>query len=222
MCAAGRPLAATRSMRSRRGESVPIPYDAATLLHWTVTDRQYGVRCSAAMRRINDYLVGARNQSRRIKRSIERVDRIASDTEKFGISRSSWHAALRQAFIDIHFYFVCWDTIRKMIELLKDRSDFRAVREVYKCHRRILKHYGEARNHLEHYKERLEGRKKSENLANPWDMGNLEGYVYTLNREKYDVGPDSLKQLEKIVSKLNQKILQEAIPKYQKILEEDR
>ena len=109
-----------------------------------------------------------------------------------------------------------------MIGFLKDRSGFKAVGDLYKCHRKILKHYSDARDHLEHYRDRIEGRKKNENLANPWDMGNLEGYVYTINRERYDAGPVSLKQLEKIVSELNRKILQEAIPKYQKILEEDR
>jgi hypothetical protein len=53
-------------------------------------------------------------------------------------------------------------------------------------------------------------------IPGTWET--LRGYVYTINRERYDAGPVGLKQLEKIVSELNRKILQEAIPKYQKIL----
>lgn len=204
-----------------RGLKFLSHYDAATLLHWTVTDRKYGVRCAVAMNRINNYLVGARNQVRRIKRSIEKLDRSDSDMMNPGISHT-WQRALRQTFMDVHFYFVCWDTIGKMIEFLKAHSGFKAVGDVHKCHRRVLKRYGDARDHLEHYNERLQGRKKKENLAIPSDMGNLHGFVYTLGGERYDAGPDSLKQLEKIVLVLNQKVLEEAIPKYQKILEEDR
>lgn len=200
----------------------------ATLLHWTVTDRKYGVGCAVALRRINDYLIAARNQIRRIKRCRDKKDRMIADMEQ-SISQTAWQTLPRrrpttsgQALQEIHFYFVCWDTIHKMIGFLKDRSGFKVVGDLYKCHRKILKHYSDARDHLEHYRERMEGRKKNENLANSWDMGNLEGYVYTINRERYDAGPVSLKQLEKIVSELNQKVLQEAMPRYQKILEEDR
>lgn len=206
---------------------MPIPYDAATLLHWTVTDRKYGVGCSVALRRINDYLTAARNQIRRIKRCRDRRDRMIADMEK-SISQTAWQMPLRrrqrtssQVFRDIHFYFVCWDTIHKMIGFLKDRSGFKVVGDLYKCHRKILKHYSDVRDHLEHYRERIEGRKKNENLANSWDMGNLEGYVYTINRERYDAGPVSLKQLEKVVSELNIKIYEETSQRYQRMREQD-
>lgn len=196
-------------------------YDAATLLHWTVSDHKYCVGCAVAMDQINKYLVGARTQIRRIKRSVEKIDQSHSDMMKPGLSPTSWQAALEQAFLDIHYYFVCWDAARKMIEFLKTHSGFKAVGEVYKHHRRVLERYGDARDHLEHYDERLCGRKKKENLAVPSDMGNLHGYVYTLGGERYDAGPDSLKKLERIVSDLNGKICEEGIVRFQKIREEE-
>ena len=33
---------------------------------------------------------------------------------------------LAQMFVEIHFYFICWDTIYKMLRILKSHSGFRS------------------------------------------------------------------------------------------------
>jgi len=134
---------------------------------------------------------------------------------------TSWRKALTSVFLDVHYYFVCWNTIYKMILFLKNRSRFKAVNDVYKCHKSVLEKYGEARDHLEHYGDRIEGRKKNRPLTVPSDMGNLHGYVYTLGGEKYDAGPDSLRKLKKIVSDLNSKIREEGLVRYQQMQAQD-
>lgn len=193
-------------------------YDASTLLHWTTTDPDNGVRCAVAMMWIDKYLIGAQNQFRRIKRLKTTLDR---GFLKPGVSIVSRQRAMTEIFIEVHFYFICWDSIRKMVAFLRSHSGFKVINEIYKRRKKLLEDYGAARDHLEHYNERLLGRRKGKALSNPSDMGNLHGYIYSLGGEKYDVGPDSLKRLKKIVKDLNAQICKEGMIRYRKINEQE-
>jgi hypothetical protein len=117
---------------------------------------------------------------------------------------------IAQVFADIHFYFICWDTIHKMMKVLKKYSGFKSAIEVYKTHQKTLEQYAAARNHHEHLDERLPGGKRDMGS----DLGNLvTGGKFSFGGEKWDVTPSSLKLLEKIVAELNSKICEEGLIK---------
>lgn len=193
-------------------------YDAETLLHWTV-DRDNCMRCVGAMYTINKYLFGARIQVQRIGRSLKTLQRSESRIMEQGIT-GAWHRAMTQCMLDIHFYFTCWNTIQKMMELLKSISGFKSVGEVYKRHRWVLEHYGEARDHMEHYEERLPGGKRNRTLSNPSDLGNLSPSEYSLGGNKWNITATSLGQLEEIVSQLNENMKKEGMVRYRRMREQ--
>ncbi len=184
--------------------------ETETLLHWTVADPKKALRCSIAMGGINKYLVAAQIQMDRIWKGLDKVkeglDKVKEGSEDFKDS-------LPQAFCDIHFYFICWDTILKMMEVLKRCSDYSSVGHVLKKHRKKMEEYREARDHYEHYDERLPGGKWD--LPKPGDLGNIKGSNFTLGGDRWDIGPASLKRLEKIVAELDAAVRAEGIPKYQ-------
>lgn len=184
--------------------------ETETLLHWTVTDPKKASRCYIAMGRINKYLVGAQIQMDRIWKGL---DKVKEGLGKVKEGSEDFKDSLPQAFCDIHFYFICWDTILKMMEVLKRCSDYSSVTKVWKKHRKIMESYRDARDHLEHYDERLTGGKRD--LPKPGDLGNIKGINFTLGGNRWNIGPGSLRHLEKIVAELNAAVRAEGIPKYQ-------
>jgi len=178
--------------------------DASTLLHWTVEDNVSAMRSSLAMSRIHNYLTGARSQMQRIWVELERVRGVGDD----------WSAALRQAFVDIHFYFVAWDAIGKMMHVVANSSGFDSARRVYKRHRKTIEAYRSARHHLEHFDERLPGGRKVGELSIPGDLANLSGSKYSFGGETWDIGPASLEKLTAIVEEFEREIREEGIERH--------
>jgi len=185
--------------------------DATTVLQVTNPDSKDALRTAIAMSRIEAYLRAATVQMRRLWRFERR--RLHSEPV--------YSHAMIQAFVEIHLYFICWATIGRMMGIIKARSRLRAPNTVYKRHRKVIKEYSAARDHLEHYDERLLGGKKTAALPNLSDFGNLHGRFYTFGGYRWDVGPDSLKQLKKIVTELDTGIRKEGLPKAKKGLHID-
>lgn len=157
------------------------------------------------MEHINDYLEGARTQMGRIWENWEKAKaRTAAD----------WKAAHSQTFRDIHFYFICWDTILKMILFLKKWSSLSSPQKIYKQYRSDLEKYKSARDHSEHFEDRLLGKKKKKNekLARPGHLGDLDivGNYY-FGGEHFDVSPKNVALLAEIVSTLKIELYQEAV-----------
>jgi len=66
-------------------------------------------------------------------------------------------------FADAHFYFICWDAVAKELASLRsNKAGLLTPRKVWRKYRKSLERYQEARNHLEHYSERLPMGKHSE------------------------------------------------------------
>jgi hypothetical protein len=156
------------------------------------------------MEHINDYLEGARVQMQRIWVNWEKAKaRTAED----------WRVAHSQTFRDIHYYFICWDTTLKMILFLKKWSGLSAPQRVYRQYKSELEKYKSGRDHLEHFEDRLLGKKKNrEKLAQPGHLGDLDilGNYY-FGGEHFDVSPKNVSLLEEIVSTLKIKLYEEAV-----------
>jgi hypothetical protein len=158
---------------------------------------------------IYSYLDGARTQ----------IARISVNLQIYNSQGDGWENAVSQAHHDIHFYFICWHAIFQRIILLKDFSGLTTPRSIYKRYRQQLEHYEEARDHEEHFPDRLFGKKnkKGESLARPGHLGYVDSRgMYYYGGESYDVTPASSKLLEEIVSALNLEMTNEARAKTQK------
>lgn len=164
--------------------------------------------CFIAMMNIERYLKAARLQIRRLKgchRTIDvRVGKLRKKFESrdFTVKHNRW--PMWRLFTEIHFYFICWDAIHSRINLLHTKSGFKPISLVRKTHLAELKRYSDARNHLEHYTERLPG--GSRKLQVPGDLGNLWGNLYSLGGERWDVSRKSLRRLENIVRDLRKAV----------------
>jgi len=178
--------------------------DASTLLHWTVEDSVSCMRATIAMSRIHDYLTGARSQMQRMWVELEQAHNGGDD----------WSAAQRQAFVDMHFYFVAWDAIGKMMRVVVDSSGFDSAQRVYERHSKTIERYRSARHHLEHFDERLPGGRRAKRLSMPGDLGNLSGNTYSFGGETWDIGPASLEKLTAIVEEFEREIREEGIERH--------
>lgn len=165
------------------------------LLSTNTCDQQAGKRAAIAMSRLYAYLGAAREQVR----VIEVLGRKAYP------KKPSYSSTMIQAFIHIHLYFICWAAIGRMIEVIKGCSGLKAPNNVWKKYRVELKQYADARDHFEHYEERLPGGKKEIS-----SYGNLQHGWFSLGDHRWEVSKESLKKLENIVAKLDANILSDA------------
>ena len=157
-------------------------------------------RSAIALSRIYAYLKAARQQVREIEALEKKADH----------KNPSYSSTMIQAFIHAHLYFICWAAIGRMIEVIRRYSGLEDPNNVWKKYRAELKQYIDARDHFEHYEERLPGGKKSAGLINPSDYGNLRHGWFSLGGYQWDVSKESLKKLENIVAELDRTICCEA------------
>ena len=131
------------------------------LLSANKPDRQDGLRTAIAMSRIYAYLQAARHQVRLIE-----------TYEKRAVPKKAFYSAnMIQAFIHVHLYFICWAAIGRMIEAIRLCGGLKGPNKVWKKYRRALESYSDARDHFEHYEERLPGGKLSGKLGSLGDYG---------------------------------------------------
>jgi hypothetical protein len=153
---------------------------------------------------IYSYLDGARTQTQRIS---ENLALYKSQAE-------GWEKAVAQAHRDIHFYFICWHSILQRIVLLRDLSKLATPRKILRRYRKELQQYEEARDHEEHFPDRLYGRKnkKGEPLERHGYLGSVDSRgMYYYGDKSYDVTETGLTLLEEIVNTLNSEMTAEAL-----------
>jgi len=166
-----------------------------------------GVRASVAYDRILLYFQAARTQQRRIARLIKNYNLFPSDPAR--------RTALSQIFTEIHFYFIAWKTIKEMFEVLSHSSGLSCITPLLSRHKQLLNHYGDGRDTLEHYRDRLPGGARVQNMSAPWALGNLYGTDFSFGGLKWDVGPSSIEKLKIVVKELEREARREAKAKYQ-------
>jgi hypothetical protein len=175
-----------RSLRRRQP-------DASILLLRTIPGAD-GVAASIAMDDIHKYFAAAQRQLRRI-----RAAKRAAPLTRAGRMKSD-------IFTEIHFYFVCRAAITKRFDLIwarakRARIGLPATKLLHRTYReRLLKGYVTARDHLEHFVDRLPGGPRA--LRIPGDLGNFYGDTYTIGGEAFDVSRNDLASLRAFVRKL--------------------
>ena len=139
--------------------------------------------------------------------------RVESYAEAAGrLQRSMWRrpvgppawppkrTGLSALFSNVHFYLICWNVIRKHLELLRDVPRFPMMGKVLRgANANLFQRYTDARDHLEHLDERLPGRPQNRRMRVPNVFSGLHNTVFTYGGETVDVGPKSLARLRGIV-----------------------
>ncbi len=168
------------------------------------------VRFELAAQRIRHYHDAARVQ-------VERISALLADHTATHEERHPFVTEFSvRITVEAHFLFICWDAILKQIDALRENSfRLRSPKRIYKKHKRVLSTYQRARDHMEHYDERLPGRKNSV-WRSPDDRsvegsvpGVVEGQEFVFAGERWDVGATCLLQLDEIVSDLQGELLRE-------------
>ena len=152
---------------------------------------------------IASHLEGARKQ----------VARIAENLALSNESPASREKAIEQALMDVHFYFICWHAVHQHITVLRSISGLRSPTTVWKRYRVHLEHFSRGRDHLEHYPDRLRGKKnkKGEGLARPGYLGDLDALgTYFFGGDSFDVTTKSLAVLDEIVAAVIRESIDEA------------
>jgi len=152
--------------------------DASIILHWLGQ-----TPCVIAMKSAHEYLQAARIQIDRIESAVRAWEDLTNRS---------------RVFHEIHYYFICWATVWKLLELIKKRSGFTSLKPIMQKYRVEGEYYVFGRGQLEHYDEWLDGRPKYPSLA-AWDAGNLHGSRYSLAGRQWDVSRASLERLERLV-----------------------
>jgi len=145
---------------------------------------------------------------------IQRIDAIRRSTQlaiekAIRGGRASDFRKGRRIYAEVHFYFICWHAIHERIKLVKLRSGFTLSR-IYRKRRLRLCQYSTARDHLEHYLERLPGGREYSKLKWPQDLGNLIGERYSIGGDQWDVSRKSLRELQAIVRDFTVAVAREA------------
>jgi hypothetical protein len=163
-----------------------------------------------ALHEIQSYLGAAKHQQRRI----ERIGASTHEAMREGRRRRG-----ENLFAVVHFYLICWARIGKLAYFIRDTLNRNASKwNVPKFPRigLILRQYQpelndriDARDHLEHFEERLRGQwaKKNPTPAAPTDLLNMTNEFLTFGGRKVDVGPNSLHLLKEIVAQFQLAVL---------------
>ena len=116
------------------------------------------VRFQLGLRRIESYVYAAATQVARIDVQMTKY----MDSVRAEHTQTMPEYPSGQLFADAHFYFVCWDSVAKELTSLRSNAArLTSPREVWRRNRANLKKYQRARDHLEHYSERLPLGKRS-------------------------------------------------------------
>ncbi len=155
-----------------------------------------------ALHQIQSYLDAAKHQQRRIERI-----------------RASTHKAMREGrprrgedlFAVVHFYLICWARIDKSACFIRNATRFKRLGLVLRGYGPELKDRTDARDHLEHFEERLPGGRNQRKLAVSSDLLNMRNEFLTYGGRKLDVGSNSIRLLKEIVAQFQLAVLYDSL-----------
>lgn len=139
------------------------------------------------------------------KRQQHRIERAKATIPKRFSSRN------RSLFDEVHFYLICWARIAKLSRFIAQTTRFRRFGRVLRHHSTSLSARVDARDHLEHFEERLPGHPRRMTLAIPSDLLNIHGDFLTYGGRRVDIGLASLRLLNAIVTEFRTAILYDSI-----------
>lgn len=151
-----------------------------------------------ALDSIASYLDAAKRQQRRIERA----------------KRIPWRSRsphLGRLFADVHYYLICWARIAKLARFIASSTGFREAGRALRQYDRELKDRIDARDHLEHFEERLPGGRKQDRLKVPNDLVNMMNQCLTYGGRTLEVGPASIRLLAKFVNEFRKALLLDSV-----------
>lgn len=143
-----------------------------------------------ALSSIESYFNAAKRQQRRIERAKASIHK--SFLHPTGVNRG------KNLFGDVHFYLIAWARIAKLARFIQETTRFSRTGVVLRRFHTEMKDHIDARDHLEHFEERLPGGKKQSKLAVPNDLLNMANQYLTYGGRRIDIGPDSIRLLKTI------------------------
>ncbi len=107
-----------------------------------------------------------------------------------------------QILMDIHYYFICWAMIHKMVGHLLKAIPAPKAKDVWKSLEPQIRRFRDGRNELEHLVERLPGGENVRGVFMPWNLGRLTAHYFEFNddtwnisRARFEVLTDSIEEL---------------------------
>ena len=143
-----------------------------------------------ALSTIDSYFNAAKLQQRRIERARLSIQK--------SFSRGPATRRGNNLFYDVHFYLISWARIAKLARFIAQKTRFSRTGLVMRRYSTDLKDRIDARDHLEHFEDRLPGGKEQHKLAVPNDLLNMLNQYLTYGGRKLDVGTDSIRLLKTI------------------------
>jgi len=126
---------------------------------------------------------------RYVNGTIIQWDRIQVDKKALpGQSKEEYIKLMITLFLDVHFYFICYDKASKLLKHFVELEDETKLNCLWQKFGPKFKPFRIARNHLEHIHERV-------TRDYMWDFGNIKGDTYTFGGESFDIGKAGLKIL---------------------------
>jgi hypothetical protein len=198
-----------------KGQSVSLEY----LLMAEAQDLATGLRIQFLLERLNAYSQAARRQCDRVTETHLAAWRVFREGEP----NPEFTRLMRHAVVEAHFYFIIWDAVRKCLDSIRKAGlNLTTPRELIRRYRTTLDAYSRARNHLEHYAERLPGMPKSS-----WEIVKTEsgqraaghtasvgGWGFSFEGEHWEITPENADLLVRIVDEFCNGLRQELEPAF--------
>lgn len=118
-------------------------------------------------------------------------------------NNNNWQMELKNLFLNIHFYLICWANIKKILRKLEKTIKDKNFKKIIAKYNPDLNKFIEFRTYLEHLIENLENEKKKKLLENLRDVGNLNGDFFTFGGKKLYIGGKNLELLDNLYNDLN-------------------
>lgn len=134
---------------------------------------------SVALLTLERYVNGATIQWNRIQ-----ADKIALPGPGPGVDQT----LMLTLFLDIHFYFVCYDKAQNLLKHFVKTDGDPKLDNLWQTLKSKFKPFNDARNHLEHIETRIKRKYLS-------DFGNLYKDTFTFGGERFDISASGLKIL---------------------------
>jgi len=150
-------------------------YNEALNIIW----KAYSFEASVALLTLERYVNGTMIQWNRIQ-----ADKRALPGPGPGVDQT----LMLTLFLDIHFYFVCYDKAQNLLEHLARTDGDSKLGNLWQMLKPKFKPFNDARNHLEHIETRITRKYLS-------DFGNLENDTFTFGGERFDISASGLKIL---------------------------
>jgi hypothetical protein len=156
-------------------------------------------RVTLGLQRVISYLRSAERQQCRIGDWLYGANDDPSRASRFPLDEGA-------ALCEAHFFFICWDSIHKVLQNLRSNVyGFTAARTVLKRFRRDLDRYTDARDHLEHLPERFPGGRRGDWIG---DANSITGSIAGIRRDGYfvfqgqswDVSTECIRLLTQLVT----------------------